>query len=174
MPNRIPWTQRTFRFDSPVDLYPELIARFRGTPARCADVVASVPPEHLTVRLGDTWSIQENIAHLADLEDLFSGRLDEFDAGAETLRAADMTNHRTHEANHNERPIDDVLQELRSRRAEIVARLEALGPADFARTSRHPRLDQPMRLVDMVLFGAEHDDYHLARVWEIARALGVT
>jgi hypothetical protein len=31
----------------------------------------------------------------------------------------------------------------------------------------HPRLKQPMRLVDHLYFVAEHDDYHLARIWEM-------
>ena len=32
MPNRVPWTERTFSFDFPVDLHPELMERLRGTP----------------------------------------------------------------------------------------------------------------------------------------------
>ena len=51
----------------------------------------------------------------------------------------------------------------------IVAQLEALSSADFSRTARHPRLQQPMRIVDMLLFHAEHDDYHLARIRELVR-----
>ena len=33
----------------------------------------------------------------------------------------------------------------------------------------HPRLQQPMRLVDMLYFTAEHDDHHLAQMTELAR-----
>jgi hypothetical protein len=33
----------------------------------------------------------------------------------------------------------------------------------------HPRLAVQMRLVDMVCFHAEHDDYHLASIAEILR-----
>ena len=39
----------------------------------------------------------------------------------------------------------------------------------LARTALHLRLNIPMRLVDMILFQAEHDDYHLARSGELAR-----
>ncbi len=105
MPNRVPWTERTFSFDGPVDVYPEFLERLRGTPVRAEELARSVPPALLTRRDGDTWSIQENIGHLADLEDLFRGRLDEILAGAETLRPADMNNKRTHAADHNTRPI---------------------------------------------------------------------
>jgi hypothetical protein len=37
----------------------------------------------------------------------------------------------------------------------------------FARTIPHPRLKTPMRLVDHLYFAAEHDDHHLARIWEL-------
>jgi hypothetical protein len=33
----------------------------------------------------------------------------------------------------------------------------------------HPRLNQPMRVVDLLFFVAEHDDYHLARISELIR-----
>ena len=169
MPNRVPWTRRRFNFDFPADLYPELLERLRGTPARAEDIVRPLSHEVLTRRDGDTWSIQENIGHLADLESLFTGRLDELLGGAATLSAADMTNRRTHEADHNARSTESVLGDLRSRRGELVARLEMLEPGDFERAARHPRLGQPMRIVDMMLFHAEHDDYHLARIRELIR-----
>ena len=65
MPNRVPWTERKFNFDFPADIFPELIERVRGTPARVEEIVRSIPPEILTKREGDTWSIQENIGHLS-------------------------------------------------------------------------------------------------------------
>ncbi len=164
MPNRVPWPQRTFGFDFPVDLYPELMERLRGTPARAEEIARDVSRQVLVQRDGDSWSIQENLGHLADVESLFTGRLDDFDAGATTLRRADMTNRATHEARHNDRPIASVLTDLRCRREALVARLEALAPDDFGRTALHPRLGQPMRVVDMMLFHAEHDDAHFARI----------
>ncbi len=170
MPNPVPWTERPFSVDFPAGVSGELLERLRGTPARVEQITRSLPAAVLTLREGDTWSIQENIGHLADLESLFTGRLDDFDAGAETLRAADMTNQRTHEAAHNARPIEEVLSRLRSLRGRLVARLETLDPADFARTARHARLGVPMRLVDMMLFHAEHDDYHLARIQQLIRS----
>jgi hypothetical protein len=36
-----------------------------------------------------------------------------------------------------------------------------------APSSLHPRLQQPMRLIDHALFVAEHDDHHLARITEL-------
>ncbi len=174
MPNPVPWTERTFSFDSPAGLSGELLERLRGTPARVEEIARSLPAGVLTRREGDTWSIQENIGHLADLESLFTGRLDDFAAGTETLRPADMTNQRTHEADHDARPIEDVLSRFRGLREQLVTRIETLDPADFSRTARHPRLGVPMRLVDMMLFHAEHDDYHLARIRQLIRRNDLT
>ena len=37
-------------------------------------------------------------------------------------------------------------------------------------TARHPRLDQPMTIVDLCLFVAEHDGHHLASMTRCARS----
>ncbi|UCD74568.1 MAG: DinB family protein [Phycisphaerales bacterium] len=170
MGKQIPWTQRTFNFDFPAGLYPELTERIRSAPVRAEAICAGLPPEVLTQRDGDRWSIQENVGHLAGADSrLFMGRLDDYEAGAEVLRPADMTNKATHAANHNDRPFAEVMASFHDSRAAIIARLEPLDEEAFARSAHHPRLDVPMRLVDMIAFMAEHDDYHLARMRELAR-----
>jgi len=166
---RIAWKDRKFEFNFPAELYPELIERLRGTPARVEDRVRDAAPAILTRRDGEKWSIQENIGHLLDLDDLFLGRLDDFDRGVATLRAADMTNQKTHRAEYNSQAIEDVLDRFRRKRMKAIARLEKLSPAQFERVALHPRLNKPMRVTDMLYFQAEHDDYHLARISELIR-----
>jgi hypothetical protein len=163
------WTDRTFQFTFPVELFPEMIERLRGTPARLEDRVKSIPPQILTSRDGERWSIQENAGHLLDLETLVSGRLDEYLAGAATLHPADMSNRKTYEAEHNQLPMQTILADFRSRRSELVGCLETLPIGQFAAVAHHPRLNVPMRLVDMLYFQAEHDDFHLARISELIR-----
>jgi hypothetical protein len=53
-----------------------------------------------------------------------------------------------------------------------VQRVETIDPALFARSMLHPRLQQPMRLVDHLYFAAEHDDHHLACIWELLHGGG--
>ncbi|HYU33071.1 MAG TPA: DinB family protein [Thermoanaerobaculia bacterium] len=166
------WTDRTFDFTLPETFFPIVVERLRGTPARIEDKVRSLPPAVLTLRDGDAWSIQEQIGHLLDLDELHAGRLDDYLAGAEVLRPADITNRRTWEAGHNERPIEELLRDFRRERLVFVARLDAWDPALISLTALHPRLQQPMRVLDMALFTAEHDDHHLARMTELARKLG--
>lgn len=167
-----PWFVRRFTFDYPVSKHPDLVERFRGLPARVEERVAGLTRDQLTWTDGKGWSIQENVGHLLELERLFDGRLDDYLAGKSLLRAADLTNRATHEANYNARDIGVLLAALRSARSAQVARLERLADADFARTATHPRLQIPMRLVDAVCFVCEHDDYHLARIGELRRAMG--
>ena len=169
---QVPWTSRTFDFNFPAALYPEMLERVRGTPARIEDLVGALTERILTRRDGQRWSIQENIGHLLDLEELFSGRVDDYDAGLHTLRAADMTNRKTHEARHNDQPIQTILFAFCRARIGLVERLERRDPDYFARVARHPRLNIPMRVVDMLYFQSEHDDYHLARISELIRLFG--
>jgi uncharacterized damage-inducible protein DinB len=161
------WTDRHFAFDFPEDLFPVVIERLRGTPARIEDKVRYLSPTLLTRRDRHAWSIQEHIGHLLDLDELHAGRLDDFLAGAEVLRAADMTNRRTHEADHNRRPLADLLAAFRRERELFVARLDGWDPGLIGLTALHPRLNQPMRVIDMAFFTAEHDDHHLARMTEL-------
>ncbi|MFH0981289.1 MAG: DinB family protein [Planctomycetota bacterium] len=169
---RWPWIERKFNFDFPVGKFPEVLERVRGTPVRVAERVAGLSPAVLTHDDGKGWSIQENIGHLIDVEPLFVRRVEELMAGAAVLSPADMSNQKTHAANYNDRPIAALLAELRSQRGWLVARLEALDEPDWSRTAVHPRLQQPMRLVDLVFFVSEHDDYHLARIGELIRTAG--
>lgn len=169
MSKHLKWTDRTFQFTFPVEVFPEMIERVRGTPARLEDRVMSIVPEVLTKRDGKRWSIQENAGHLLDLESLFKQRLDEYVAGAAALHPADMSNRKTFAANHNEVAIETVLTDFRAQRTQLVNRLDNLAPEKFALVAHHPRLNVPMRLVDMLFFQAEHDDHHLARISELIR-----
>jgi uncharacterized damage-inducible protein DinB len=146
-----------------------MIERLRGTPARLEDRLGSLAPEILTRRDGERWSIQENAGHLLDLESLFKQRLDEYLAGAKALYPADMSNRKTYEAAHNQVSLETILTDFRAQRTQLVNRLDNLAPEKFALVAHHPRLNMPMRLVDMIFFQAEHDDYHLARISELIR-----
>jgi hypothetical protein len=171
MIQRIKWTDRRFDFNFPAGIYPEMIERIRGTPARLEELLADLSPETLTNQVDGRWSMQENAGHLLDLESLVSQRLDEYVAGNTTLHAADMSNRKTYEAAHNNVPITTILKAFRTARHEIVRSLESFDGDIFARTALHPRLNVQMRLVDMLFFQAEHDDYHLARITELKKLL---
>ena len=171
MASLLPWVERKFAFEFDVRTYPDVVERFRGTPARIEERVRGLSREVLT-RSDGGWSIQQNVGHLLDLEPLWDGRLEDFLAGKPVLRAADMSNQATNQARHNDRDIAGLLRAFRVHREGQAARLDQLTLADFGRVAEHPRLKQPLRLVDAVAFVCAHDDYHLARISEIRRKYG--
>jgi uncharacterized damage-inducible protein DinB len=165
------WFDRKFELGLGPDAAPELLDRLRSTPERLAAAVRGLPLEALTRRHEGKWSIQENAGHLFDLESLWDQRLDDYDAGAAELHPADLENRKTHEAAHNDLPIADILADFAAVRRGIVERLARMSPADLARTALHPRLRQPMSVVDLCFFVAEHDDHHLQTIDELRSAL---
>jgi uncharacterized damage-inducible protein DinB len=164
------WFERKFDFSFPATLYPNLCMRLRGTPARLEEIVRTCPRHLLTKKPGDKWSAQEHAGHLLDLEPLWTARVDDFVAGRAELTVADLANRKTQEANHNERPLDQILGEFRQARSRLVNRAGKFDPALSDRAIPHPRLKKPMRLVDHLYFVAEHDDHHLARIWELTNS----
>ncbi|HKQ50939.1 MAG TPA: DinB family protein [Pyrinomonadaceae bacterium] len=169
MVDRIEWFKRQFSFELPVWMYGNVVERVRGTPARLEDLVRGLPLEILTRRNNDKWSIQEQAGHLLDLEPLGMSRLDDYEAGRDTLHAADTSNRRTHEANHNADAIDHILAAFRRERTEFVRRLDSYDEAFIQRMALHPRLSMHIRPLDLAFFIAEHDDHHLARISELKR-----
>jgi uncharacterized damage-inducible protein DinB len=170
MISRMEWFKRQFSFGLPLEMFPNIVERVRGTPARLEELTRGISPELLTQRDGDKWSVQEHAGHLLDLEELGMKRLDDYEAGRETLFAADLANRKTHEANHNANSIENILAAFRQERTEFVARLDSYDEAFVQQTALHPRLNQKIRVIDLAFFIAEHDDHHLARISELKRA----
>lgn len=170
MVKRLRWLEREFDFAHlSVGMLPYLIERLRGAPARLEERLRPLPPERLTARAGGGWSVQEHAGHLADLDELHEGRLEDYRAGLATLRPADMTNRKTVEADHNDAPLEQILAAFRSARARFVRQLESLSEEEAARSALHPRLGKQMRVFDLAYFVAEHDDHHLAIIGELLR-----
>lgn len=161
------WSERKFEFSLPTDQYPNLCTRLRGTPARLEEIVRGRPLGILVRKPQEKWSAQEHVGHLLDHESLWMARVSDFQVGGTDLTATDLWNRKTDEANHNARPLEQILAEFRKARVELLERLERIDPPLFGRSMLHPRLKKPMRLVDHLNFVAEHDDHHLAHIWEL-------
>ena len=167
--SRRAWVEREFTLGLPAWMFPNVIERLRGTPARVEEMTRGLAREVLARRDGERWSMQEHVGHLLDLGWLDLARVEDFEAGREVLTAADMTNRKTREADHNSRDFAEVLAHFRAERAGFVRRHEAFDDEMVARTSLHPRIKQPMRPPDFAYFVAEHDDHHLAAISELIR-----
>ena len=161
------WVERKFNFDMPVEIFPSMLERFRGTPARLEEAIKNLTEETLIFKPEGKWSIKEHVGHLIVLEELNTKRIDDFLNRKEILSAADMSNKKTYESNYNQKNINDLLKEFRGTRKHIVSRLENFTQEQVAIVSIHPRLNQKMRVIDLIYFTSEHDDHHLAKMREI-------
>jgi len=111
------WFERKFEFSFPVELYPNLLARLRGTPARLDEIFHGRSAKLLTRKPDEKWSAQEHAGHLLDLESLWLARVGDYVAGSEELAAADLLNGTT-----------------RFRRTRCQTQLRRAGP--YTRTER--------------------------------------
>jgi len=166
------WFERTVEFSFPRELLPNLRARLRGTPARLEEALGGRSRRILIRKVQEKWSPQEHAGHLLDLEPLWLARVGDYVTASAQLTVADLQNRKTDEANHNARPLEQILTEFRAARETLLIRVDQLDPSLAARAIPHPRLKTPMRLVDHLYFVAEHDDHHLARIWELLNGFG--
>jgi uncharacterized damage-inducible protein DinB len=161
------WFERQFEFSFSVELLPNLRARLRGTPARLEEALRGHAQEILTAKAQGKWSAQENAGHLVDLEQLWLVRVGDYVVKSNQLTPTDLQNRKTDEAGHNTRTVEQILAEFRAARGALMKCVDELDTSLFTRSIPHPRLKTPMRLVDHLYFVAEHDDHHLARIWEL-------
>ena len=165
-----PWFERKFNFDFPLEKLRDIMERLRGTSLRLAPI-AELSGSIRTRRIQDTWSIQENVGHLLELESLWLGRVEDILDGNAELREADLTNQATFDANYNETDFARLREMFAEARERLLERLGEIPAGMATQTAAHPRLKVPMRIVDVAYFAAEHDDYHLARIMEIRRLI---
>lgn len=163
------WVERSFELNYPLGMFPNFLERLRGTPVRLEEMIRSFPKTILTIKPEHGWTIQEHAGHLLDLDELHCGRVDDFIFRAKTLRAWDGTNRKTHDANHNADSIENILKSFRVARNRFVHRLENLDHETHHVIAIHPRIQKPMRVVDMIYFTAEHDDHHLSSIYELGK-----
>ena len=161
------WFDRKFEFAFPVELFPNLVVRLRGTPARIEEIMHNRSRRSLTQKPNGKWSAQEHAGHLLDLEPLWAARVEDYVAGSAQLSVADLSNRKTDEANHNARDLEEILAGFRKARTALASRAAEIDLALHSRVIPHPRLKQPMRFVDHLYFVVEHDDHHLAKIWEL-------
>jgi uncharacterized damage-inducible protein DinB len=167
----INWFDRKFDFGSDENIFPLIIERLAGTPVRIAEKLKGMDPAIYTVKVDNKWSILEHLGHLSDLEPLWQGRLVDILEGRTELRPTDLNNTKTDQANHNASRAEKLFNEFKTLRITTLRQLEGLTEAQIFLSALHPRLKTPMRMMDLFLFVAEHDDHHLAKMTEIHRTL---
>lgn len=168
---QVNWFERNFEFNISQNIFPSVIERLQGTPVRLEHKLRSIPETFFDVKVDDTWSVKENIGHLTDLEPLWQTRLKEIINGDKIMSAADLQNTKTSLQKHNDSSIEELLNSFIKLRKETIDMLEKIEETIIFKSALHPRINKPMRTIDLFQFVAEHDDHHMARISEIFRVL---
>lgn len=164
MIQQTPWIERKFDFNFPAGMFPVILERLRGTIARLEKITSDLDDATASRKNSDQWSVKEQIGHLYDLEELWFGRIEDFLNGLTVLRAADMSNQKTQQADHQSKRLDELLNMFRKERMKLIQKVKDIDEDTATITAQHPRLQKNMRLVDSLFFVAEHDDHHLAKI----------
>ena len=168
MIHQTPWFERKFVFDFPVTNFPVIFSRLEGTLFRLQAILVNADDEYCSHH-ADGWSVKEHVGHLSDLEDLWWRRLQDFLDGKAILSPADLTNTKTKEARHNEKSLEQLMQQFTIERQRLLETAYGFDKVTLGLTSIHPRLQQPMRLIDSLYFVAEHDDHHITAISTLLR-----
>jgi hypothetical protein len=117
---------------------PGLITALADGPKLIIPLVRDTPPANLKWRPApDKWSVHEHACHLATDHGLFSGRLDEM-LREENPRMIPYEGEGDTPGILMKMDLDASLERFVHERAEIVARLRQLTPAQWERTGDHP------------------------------------
>lgn len=158
--NTIKWFDRVFDFNFGVDCYPQLYDRLESAPARFAGLLSGMSEALLIAKPDNKWSVKEHIGHLAVLEPLWRQRILDIRDARPVLTPADLNNELTSAGDFNNWDINRLLPYFAEERQQTLDLLNSLPIDRIQFLSLHPRLQQPMRMIDHLYFIAEHDDHH--------------
>jgi hypothetical protein len=167
MVKRQNWVDHVFNLGVDIGWQNNILTRVRDSSIRIAHHTEHLTENQLTLKIDGKWSIKEHIGHLIDLEIVHHLRLIEFKNFAPRLTGADMKNVKTETANHNDIKIETLISKFELERQALIQEFNSLSMESKHHISIHPRLKVEMKPVDMMFFVAEHDDHHLASIFEI-------
>lgn len=165
------WFERKFDFSFDVEQYSTIYQRLQQAPGKLVTLIHDKPEEILTHQREGKWSVKEHVGHLFLLEPLWRTRIQDILEKKPTLTPADLDNKKTSEAGFNNNPVSALLQKFIAERKETLSLLDSINVKDQQGTSLHPRMQQPMRIIDIMYFTAEHDEHHMGVISEIIREL---
>ena len=161
------WFERKFDFSFDAEQYSTIYQRLQQAPGTLAMLIQNRAEDILTYQPDGKWSVKEHIGHLSVLEPLWRTRIQDILDKKPTLTPTDLDNKKTSEAGFNNYPIRELLQQYTDERKKTLALLDSIHVKDQQGTSLHPRMQQPMRIIDIMYFTAEHDEHHMGVMEEL-------
>jgi len=158
------WFDRQFDFRFGTEQYPEVYKRLQQAPAVLQQLIDNTPEALLIQQPDGKWSIKEHIGHLSIMEPVWRVRFEDIQQQRPVLTAADLTNSATSAAGFNNYSITTLLEKFVEERQATLSILDDADMQNESYTSMHPRLQLPMRMIDLAYFVAEHDDHHISAI----------
>src|SRR5688572_24074099 len=165
--NTSKWFDRKFDFSFGADEYPAIYQRLQQAPDMLAAILHNKPENILSHQPDGKWSVKEHTGHLSILEPLWRTRIHDIMEKKPVLSPTDLTNTATTEAGFNNYTIRELLQQFATERRETLSLLDSINVPNENHTSLHPRMQQPMRMIDILYFTVEHDEHHMAVIREM-------
>jgi hypothetical protein len=145
-------------------LDPAAIALIARTPVVLRTLLSGLPASLLNAPNDEGWSLKDIVAHLHDVEGgAFVERIDRILREERPLIRSINPPARLVAGGYAARELDDLLDELERQRADHVAWLTALSPAELARVGEHDTAGG-IGVVDIAHQWAAHDMSHLRQV----------
>lgn len=161
------WFERKFVFDFGMEKFPELLERLEKSILKFRETIQDTPAVLLNYKPAGKWSIKEHIGHLWILEPLWQKRFLEIKENKTGMSPADLNNTATDNASFNQYNIEKIANDFQLERKHTIRLLESFNKKDLSNSLYHPRLNQPMRIIDLMYFVAEHDEHHLNHILKI-------
>jgi len=161
------WFDRQFDSNTGSEYFDKFLQRLEHFPVVLYQLLKSCPKEVSTLKKGNKWSVNENIGHLILLEGLWRIRFRDIKEGKPDMSPADLNNTATDQSSFNKMLVEELAEGLKNVRAGTITMLQTLSEKDLLKTSMHPRLHQPMNIIDLMHFVAEHDLHHLNAIQSI-------
>ena len=161
------WFERDFTFNFGVENFDNLFHRLSNFPVLLKHILNIVPDKLQKFVQKEKWSVNENIGHLFLLEVIWRDRFWEISNGKEQMSSADLNNNATTQSSFNKFSTDELFSCFSYEREKTLTFLRQIQQNDLSNYSIHPRLNQPMRIVDLMYFVAEHDQHHLNAILKI-------
>lgn len=161
------WFDRKFDFNLSDKAFPYLLERLETGITRFKEAVRNLPDSGLSFKPHNKWSIKEHLGHISLMEPIWQKRFTDIQNNENIMTSADLSNSATDRADFNRQNSETILEELASKRVQTINLLKNFNRKDFRNQSLHPRLQKPMRIIDLMYFVAEHDDHHLQAMIKI-------
>ncbi len=163
----IKWFDRQFDFSFGIEQFPGLLERLKKTSLLILEITNRISEQDLNFKPAGKWSVKEQIGHLWVLEPLWQKRFLEIKENQAQMSPADLKNRATDNASFNQYNIKKIITGFQQERKHTIRLLESFSQSDLLNSLYHTRLNQPMRIIDLMYFVAEHDEHHLNIILKI-------